>query len=392
MTCILDFNTALEVVIQPTFDTFVAPTSADRLSIANVSFDKTGVTVANPEYTGSVMRNPDEIIGKTVSLAFDVLLRPPGGATPPAANAFLPGRILQSAKFTEVIVATAISEALGVGSTVRAAVLGATALATIDLYKGMVISLGATGTYRQKLTPIRSYAAGKTANLCRALGSAPTGTYSIPAQLMYSLSIDNTDPPLLSFYFWRAGKRWSLKNAVVTGFTQNLPTTSKTGGEIPSFRVTYDVTIEAYIDQAAPQVTAGGTVPVFRDGEHYVSEYPIGGQSVTIDLGIASESEPNPNRATGSDRECLTALQPVLSYDWSATLIAELDKLGLAEAHADHAWFAQYGYTAGNVVVLNTPDMRYDIPNDGTNGSLMTETGRMVTPVKARPFNYVFPY
>ena len=389
---IKDRDTAMAVVIQTALGTFDAPTDADRYPFANLSFDIAGVTVANPEYNGGVLLPPDQVIGKKVSFSYDIMMRPPGGATPPAAGAWIPGRILRAAKFTENRVATAITEALGSGSTTTMAVLGAGAAATAGLYKGLVLSLGSTGTYRQKLTPIRAYSASKQATLCRTLGSAPSGNYTLPAQLAYQLSITTDDAPILSHYIWRAGKKWSLKDCRVTGFTLNMPTTTVDGGELPSFRVTFEANIETYIDEAAPQVAALGAVPVFRDGENIVAHYPIGGQSVTIDIGGQSAATPNPNQPTGSNPASLVTIQPVLNFDWNATLKAELDTLALADAGASHPYMAQWGYTAGNVVCVNMPDMKFDIPAEGTNGPFVTQTGRMLTEVADRPLTIAIPF
>ena len=119
-------KTALALAQQPIIDTFVQPSaSTEVMPVSNVNLNIQGVTVQNEEYTGSIHRNGNEVIGKNVTLSFNVYLRPPAGGAVPGANAFLPGRILQAAKFTENRVSTAIPaapEAIGANPTTSSAV------------------------------------------------------------------------------------------------------------------------------------------------------------------------------------------------------------------------------------------------------------------------------
>lgn len=394
MTCLTVNDTAIAIVKQAAEGTFDTPTSGDRYPCSNVQLNIEGVTVENPEYLGGTMRPPPEVLGKRVTLSYDLLLRPPGGGSVPSADAYIPGRVLQAAKYTESRFATAIaSEALGVGSTTNMAKLGSTAAATAGLYKGMLVSLvGMGATYQSRLTPIRAYNASKEATLMQTFGSTITGNYSIPAQLSYHLAIDAADPPYLSQDLWIAGIKYSLRDCRVTQFGTVLPTTTRDGGDIPLFRVTMDVTIDAYVDEAAPAVTALGAVPKFRDGKHYVSHFAMAGQSVEIDLGAQVERQPNPNRPDGSDPACLTATQPVISANWKATTKAELDTLALADAQAHHPWFALYGYSAGNTVCINAPDCLWDYHNYAANGGLWGRNGNLYLKVDARPLSINFPF
>ena len=102
---------AVAIATQAVPGTFVAPTNADLYPCSNASIDLAGVTTTNPEYTGTVQQNGDIVVGRTASITFTMFLRPPGGATPPALAAFVPGRVLRNAKFTENVISTAIPPA-----------------------------------------------------------------------------------------------------------------------------------------------------------------------------------------------------------------------------------------------------------------------------------------
>ena len=113
-------KSAIAAIAQSVAGTFVDPV-ANLMACSNLRLDFSPVTVANDEYTGTVDRPGDEIIGKTVTVSFDINLRGPGGgSTVPTSGAWLPGIFLIAAKMTELRTATSIPaapEALSAGST-----------------------------------------------------------------------------------------------------------------------------------------------------------------------------------------------------------------------------------------------------------------------------------
>ncbi|MDQ5974187.1 MAG: hypothetical protein QG661_1396, partial [Actinomycetota bacterium] len=156
-----------------------------------------------------------------------VIKGPPGGSDVPAADAYLPGRILRAAKFTEVRTTAAIpssAEALGSGSTETTAKLGSTATGTADLYKSMALILSSiASTAYDKLTAIRAYAANKTATLMEELASAPTGNYQIPKQLSYQRDITEADASFISASLWIDGVRYDLVDVSISGLRLTIP-------------------------------------------------------------------------------------------------------------------------------------------------------------------------
>ena len=375
-------NTAVAIAIQSVVDTFLAPTQpGDLIPVSSLKLDIQGVTIANDEYTGSPFKNGDVVAGKRVSLSYNVKLRPPGGATIPAANALLIGRILQGAKFTEVRTTAAIPvapEALGAGSTARAAKLGTTALATVDLYKGMAILLGA-GTYKQNLSAIRTNDATKLATLVEDLGGVPTGNYQIPQQITYTRSVSSADPILLSQQVWLNGHRFDLKNCRVTSLSIVVPTSTKDQAAYPELQVTYDATIDANSADATPAVPAAGIIPLFKDGDCSVAYTKVGSQTFTLDLGIQTENPPNPNKVDGVDAAELVGGVAMVNMTRQKYLPATLDTLALADAQAYQPFFAQWGSgVAWGMVQIIVPDCRFDFQNPDLGGNLIMESGRLL--------------
>ncbi|EQA97278.1 hypothetical protein [Sphingobium sp. HDIP04] len=390
-------KTALAIAQQPIIDTFVQPSATTEvLPIANCNFNIQGVTVANEEYTGSVHKNGDEVIGKNCTLTFNIYLRPPTGGAVPAANAFLPGRILQAAKFTENRVSAAIPaapEAIGAGPTTTSVTLGATAAATAGLYKGLLVSLASIGTtYAQRLTAIRSYTAGKLATLMETLGAPPDGNYQIPPQLAYQRSIAETDPDPLSLSLWLDGLRFDLVNMRVSGLRINLPTSTRQQGAIPMLEVTMTGSIQGTADEATPTIPALGAVPKFRDGDLWIAGKAVGGSSIIIDLGLRTAAAPNPNKSDGSDAEELVESKTTVTADLQKYRKAQFDTLALADAQAQHAVWAQYGYGAGSVVSVNVPDARFNYRSPNVGGDFVNETGDLFVDAADRNVSIVFPF
>jgi hypothetical protein len=390
-------KTAVGVALQPIIDTFVAPNGATELQpVSNLNLNSQGVPAANEESTGTIHKNGDEVIGKNVTLTFNIYLRPPGGTTVPLANAYLPGRFLQAAKFTENRVATAIPaapEALAAATTGQVT-LGAGAAATAGLYKGLLLSITALGaTYRERLTPIRSYSAGKVATLIETLGAAPTGSqYQIAPQLAYQRSVDDAEPTALSLAVWLDGLRFDLVNMRVSGLRLNLPVSTRQQGSIPMYELTLIGQIQATADEATPTIPALGAVPKFRDGNFWVAGKAVGGSSMTVDLGLRTAAPPNPNKADGSDAEELVESKPTLSLDLQKYRKADFDTLALADGQAQHGVWAGYGYTAGNIVNVIIPDARFNYRSPTLGADHITETGDMMIDLFDRNCVISFPY
>ena len=386
-------NTAVAIAIQSVVDTFTTPTQpTDLIPVSNCRLDIAGVTIANDEYTGSPFRNADALAGKRVTLSYNVKLRPPSAL--PSANAFLLGRILQAAKFTEVRTATAIpssAEAVAAGTT-TSATLGAGAAATADLYKGLPITLSDNGSsYKERMSSIRAYSAGKVATLPETLGGAPAANYQIPVNLAYFRSISSADPIILSHHLWIDGHRFDLKNCRVSGMSIVVPTSTRDQAAFPELQVTFDAEISANSADATPSVTPLGAIPLFKDGDCWLAGKRIGSQTFTIDLGLQVENPPNPNKTDGVDAAELVGGTATLTMTRQKYLPSYLDTLALADAQAQHAFFAQWGASAGNVVQIVVPDARLNFPNPDLGGAIVLENGDLLIDAYDRGIGIVFP-
>ncbi|WP_417615303.1 hypothetical protein [Parasphingorhabdus sp.] len=389
-------KTAIGIKLQSAEGTFDAPNSTTDLQpCSNLNLSIQGVTTQNPEYTGSVNMNGDEVSGKNVTISFNINMRPPGGADVPAANAYVPGRLLQGAKFTELRTTAPVPAAAEAATspTTNSVTLNG-AVATADLYKGMAIRLFGNGaTLPKQMTAIRSYTAGKVATLVETLTAVPTGNYHIPKQLGYVRSIDESDPPFLSLKVWIAGKRYDLKDCTVSGLRMVLPVSTRDQAAIPMWEFTLTATIDATADEATPSIPALGPTPKWKDGDFSVANKYVGGSNLTVDLGLRVAFPPNPNKPDGSDAGQLVESKASLNMDRHAYLKADFDTLAMADAQAQHPVFAQWGYTAGNMVQIVIPDARFNYQNVALGGEFVTENGDMFIDVFARNVcvNFAYP-
>ncbi len=388
-------NTAVAVAIQSAVDAFTEPTKpTDILPVSNLSLSIEGVPLANDEYTGSVFKNGDEITGKRVTIGYTVKLRPPGGSSIPDANAFLLGRLLQAAKFTELRTTSAIpasAEAVSSGST-TGATLGAGAAATADLYKGLAIILSGMGTdYKTRMSAIRSYTAAKVAVFMETFGGSVTGNYQIPPQLGYLRDVSSADPIILSQEVWLDGHRFDLMNCRITGLTIPVPTSTKDQPAYPEVQVTMDAVIAAHEDEATPVVPSRGTIPVFKDGVCSLAGVLVGSQTFTVDLGLQTENPPNPNKVDGNDAAELVGGVASVQMTRQKYRKATLDTLTLADGQAQHPFFAQWGQSAWNMVQIVVPDFRFDYQNPDLGGNIIMENGRLVIDALSRGVCINFP-
>lgn len=390
----LSQQSVLALTVQSGAGIYNAPTSADAYPVFNLRPQIAGVTIDNPEYLGTVHRPGPVVGGKTAAITCSFLLRPPGGAAPPVAGAYIPGRALRSIGFTENIVSAAIPaapEALGTGSTTTAAKLGTTAAATADLYRGLALNLAAGGVYPRSLTAIRAYDAAKLATVAETFGAAPTGNYQIPRQLAYQLS-DAAPSILLSAACWLGTRRYNMVDLAPQSATLNFPVSTRENLQYPSLDVTFAGDLHSDADETAPTIAALGAVPLFRDGDFWVANRALGGSSFSIDLGLSLGFPPNPNRTSGNDAAQVTGTTRSISLNLNQAAKSAIDLIGLADAQAYHALWAQFGYAAGAIVSLLVPDARFNYQSPDPSGDFVTTQGDMIIDGANKSINLLFPY
>lgn len=387
-------KTCIAAIAQAAVDTFLDPT-ANLMPCANLSLNIGTQTVENPEYTGSVEKNSPFVIGSTVELSFDLMMRGPGGADVPAAGAYLPGMFLIGSKMTESRVTSAVPaspEALSSGTT-SGFTGGAGMTATADLYKGMLVDLAGQGAKPKSLVPVATNTAGKVASLMRTYGAPVSGNYQFPKQLNYHGSISATEPMPLSLYVWIDGVRYGLVNAAVSGLQYVVPTAVRNGSPTPPmFKVTLKARLYSKGDNATPTIPSLGQPPIFRDGLHYLNGVAIGAANFTVNRNIQTDAGPNANQSDGSDYDQIVEIVSSVELELQSYRVATMDLKALADAQTEVSYFALWGSASGKTVCINVPKCRLTYGSPSLGGGLVTESPQLLIDVYDRAMSVNFPY
>jgi hypothetical protein len=377
----LSLKTTLGIVVESVAGTYDAPDSGDTLTVADLRPSIEGITADIREFTGSIHRPGPSVLGKTLTITGRLLLRGPGGSSPPLADAWVQGRILRAAGMTEVVTGTAIPaapEAIAAGGTTSTVTLGATATGTADLYKAMLLlieGLGSAG--RAQLTMGRSNTSGKLVTLPETAADDldDTGTkWQLPKQLVYQLG--SASPPTLSASCWVGNRRINGEGMAISAFKINMPTSSRESQDVPSIEFTLTGKVHSIVDDLSPPVPpAGLAVPPYRDGKLWVANKQLGGSSFSIDFGAQIGFPPNPNEEDGNETAQLTETTRTVDLTLNQVALTDFDDVTLAEEQGYHSLFALWGLASGNAFGLIVTDMRFNHRSPDNSGSFVTQTG-----------------
>lgn len=388
-------NSAVAVAIQTAAGTFDEPLTADLTPVSNLRPSFTPVTIANDEYTGSIVKNADAVAGSRKSFSFNVKLRPP--ASLPAANEFNLGKFLQALKFTEVRNATAIpssAEAVaGSGQTTTNVRLGSSASSTADAYLGYPLIVSDNGgSYKERLTQISDYDTSKNASLPEVLGAQAAANWQIPTFIGYMRSNSSDDPIILSMQFWLDGLRYDMRDCRPTSASLVWPTSTRDQAAFPELQITIEGILDDYEDEATPSIPSLGTVPLVRDGDMWLNKIRVGSQTITLDLGLQSANPPNPNETDGSDPTEVTQSTAVIRQTRQRYLKSVIDTLAMADAQSYYPFWLQYGSGAGSMVQLLAPQVRLSHPSPDLGGPIIMETNDLLIDAIDRGICIVFPF
>lgn len=387
-----DANRAVSFAPQPGA-VFVAPTSPDYHVAAVASIDFSGVTVENPETNGTIHAPGPEVIGEKVKATIRHLMRGPGGSAPPSAGTWVPGRLIGSCGFTEVINSAAIplaAEAIS-GGTVNSATLGSGFAGTAQLYKGLPAQLSALGALPGGMTMIKDYTAGKVATFAESAGSALTGTIQIPKYLAYLFS--DTTPTAKSMSRFHFDKvNYDLFNMVPEQIVFTFNTAGLDNPELSFFEVRYDAEVADWGDIAAPAVTPGSALPLYRCGKQIIANKALGGTGFSITIDFTTERPPNPNFCNGDPPEITRSVRNAsinLNHNLKAVYDFRAEALTLK---TPRSLYGQFGSGAGSMVQALVPNGIFNVPTLSSNGAFTAQQLEMYINEALRGICIAYPY
>lgn len=391
----LSLKSTIGITKESTPGTYVAPTVSDLLLAQDLRANIGNIEADLREFTGSIHRPGPSFVGETFEVTAKFNLRGPGGTSPPAANAFILGRILQSLGFTESITSTAIPvapEALS-GGTTTGATLGAGAAATADLYKGMMIHLAAMGANTGPgLEMIRSYSAAKAMVIGGLHSGALSNNYQILKQLAYIMS--GGTPPTLSASVWIDGRRFNGSGLAPSSAVLNVPTASRDQtSEFPSLEVTLSGNVASVVDEAPPGFPTGLAIPAFKNGKFLINNTRIGGASLRVDFGTQVAYAPDPNQPSGNETAQLVETTRSIALDLNQVASTTLDLRALALAQTQHSIEAVWGSgVSGNIWGFIATDCRFQSPTPTDRGGIAAMTGNAYVDGVDKTLSLVIPF
>ena len=373
---------ALAVAIQSVPGTFTTPTSADIIAVAPPTNGEDIVSVDDPTATGSIWQAPRVFLGKTANVGAVAPLRGPGGATPPALNAWPLGRVLQAAGYAEVRSAAAVTGTAAAGGTTTSIVLAAGASAVDDFYNGMPIqhaTIGTAGTIKGNSLILDYNGTSKAATLGETMGSAvTTGTYTIPPNLCYQLGTLSTAPPLLSVTVWRDKKRYDYRDVRISQLTFDMPVANEQNQVYPSIEFQLKGLVAAVTDATAPALTAAqlSTIAPYRNGKFCLDKVALGHQSTKFGISAEVAGASNAAATEGQDGYEIMSGQRSFEMDLNQMAVTDFDIETRVNNQTTVSSISLWGMGAGNRFGSAVPEIVLDpLNNPGDRNGFVNLTG-----------------
>lgn len=351
--------TSFGVALQPTPGTFVQPGVNDLIPISSPDNGNDPITADDDTLTGSLWGSNRQFLGKRGRAGATARLRGPGGATPPAANAWPLGRILQAAGFTEQRNATPITGTASANAVTDQIALAAAASAVDDAYKGWPIAHAGLGTGMRAYSMIRDYVgATKMAYLSEDASAAiNSGSYTLPAGLFYTLST-GLAIPLLSCSVWRHKKRYDYRDCALSSFAINIPVSNDQQTDSPSVEFSMMGVPITPVDQDALAVpdSAMTPPPPAKAGKFSIAKKLIGHQTLRLEFGLETGAPPNQNFDQGQESYEIMSGSRTVTLDLNQQLEATLSFDTLVDNQTPVPIQSIFGLGVGNRFGIGVPE------------------------------------
>ena len=342
---------AMGVAIQPVAGTFTAPTSADIIPVSAPDNGDDPITADDDTLTGSVWTAARQFLGRRGRAGATARLRGWGSGTMPVANAFVLGRILQAAGFTEFVNAAAVTGTAAANAATDRIVLAAAASAVDDFYKGFPISHAGLGVGMRSYSMIRAYnGTSKQATISEdATAAIAAGNYTIPPGLFYTLGAGN-GIPLLSVSMWRHRKRYDYKDCALSSFAINLPVSNDASTDSPTVEFAMVGVPVTPTDELAPSIPSGLLIPPppVKAGKFALAKKLIGHQSLRLEFGLDAGAPPNQNFDAGQESYEVLSGTRTISLDLNQQLMATLNLEALVDNQTLTPIQSIFGLGTGN--------------------------------------------
>lgn len=372
------------VAIQSVAGVFTTPTSADMLAVSNVTNANNDITADDPTMTGTGWDAESIVVGEEAQIGFTMPLRGPGGAAPPAANANIWGRVYQSAGWAEVITAAEVTGTLQT-STTTTAVLHAGASSVDDFYTGMPVQAATIGSGFKGYTPIVGYTGGtRTAALGETLGAAPSGTFTIPKNIIYVEGALKTEGPLLSVRIWRDKKIYDYKDVRVETLQHDFPVANNNNTNFPSVEASLKGNVENVTDGTTPDNPAGLAAQIAlelapcKNGKFGINRVALGHNSLRYGNSLTVNAPSNIHQVSGQDAFETVSGTRSIELDLNQMDNTTFNARSVQAAGTIVPIIQTWGRGAGNNFAFTLPATRLRQLNPGDSNGFVNLTGNAV--------------
>jgi hypothetical protein len=376
--------TAMAVAIQSTAGVFTAPSAADLIAVSSPQISEEIISTEDPTATGAVHTPARIYLGKTSQIQASLPLRGPGGTSPFAANAWVPGRILQAAGYAEVINPSAIGpEAGGTGMASSALVLGASASSVDNFYVGFPVQVAEAGAGAIKGTSVIDEYVGSTkaASLAETLeGGAPADAsqITIPACVVYQLGTLSTDPPLLSVSVWKDKKRYDYYDVRVGQLTFDRPVSNEQNQVFPSIDFQLSGLLQAVADDTTPSLPSSllGSLPPYKNGKFSLDRVKLGHQSTRFQMGGDVAGASNSHQEEGQDQYEILSTNRTMDIDLNQMNVTDFDIESRVKGQFPMSVMSLWGQGQGNrFAFLEREILLNPLNNPGDRNGFVNLTG-----------------
>lgn len=373
---------AIGIVAQVAAGAFIAPGAADIIAASNVTNQNNDITAEDPTLTGTGWEAENILIGEEGQIGFTMPLRGPGGNAPPAAGAWVPGRVLKSAGWSEVITAAPIAAAIAAGSTATEIVLQAGQSAVDGFYVGMPISSASIGAGFKQYSIITHYDGDtRTAKIGETLGAAANGNFEIPANLLYLEGALSTEGPLLSVRVWRDRQVYDYVDVRVESLNFDMPVGNVNNTVFPSIEAAGKGTVHNVDQGVTPQIDPALLsieLAPCKGGKFSLDRVALGHNSLRYGNALTVAAPSNIHQESGQDAYETVSGTRTIDLDLNQMDTNTFNHRSRRGTQAIIPIMQTWGRGPGNNFGFVLPNTRLRGLNPGDNNGFVNLTGSAV--------------
>lgn len=371
---------SMAVKIQEGQGQFAQPNrTTDLVAVSAPTNTHDPVTADDATSTGAIWESNRVYLGKTATLGGTIPLRGPGGVAPPAASAWTPGRILQSAGWAEIRSANPIEgDLVDTGNSFRLLIEDSGQVENLLLGAPFQYDFFGAGFKRTTMLT-RSEVLGDIVEVAESAFGIEVGeAYVIPPYLSYQLGTLTGAPVYLSVSIWRDKKRYDYVDFQPTSLVINLPVSNEANTNVSDITFQGKALVQAIADDTAPvlpsSLLAIQPAPV-RNGKFFLNRVRLGHQQLSFTETLTVAGASNQNAAAGQDGYDIISGTRQIALDLNQMAVADFDLHDLEDNQTKMPLMSTWGAGQGNNFGFIVPNLCLDPFTPADRNGFVSITG-----------------